>query len=74
MGFLANTENAQMINGLVEDIREALMDYQVCMSSYSFFFTSLTLVLDFTATRYPQRKLSAHREYHPPPPPFVPAD
>ena len=31
IGFLANTENAQKINGLVEDVREALMDYQVCI-------------------------------------------
>ena len=29
-GSLTNTENAQKINGLVEDIREALVDYQVC--------------------------------------------
>jgi hypothetical protein len=36
MGFLTNTENAQRINGLVEDIREALMDYQVCVLNYSF--------------------------------------
>ena len=28
--FLANTENAQRINEMVEDICEALMDYQVC--------------------------------------------
>ena len=31
--FLANTENAQRINGLVEDIREVMMDYQVCASN-----------------------------------------
>jgi hypothetical protein len=28
--FLNNPENAQRLNGLVEDIRYALMDYQVC--------------------------------------------
>ena len=27
--FLKNPENAQMLNGLVEDIRYALIDYQV---------------------------------------------
>jgi len=27
--FLSNTENAQKLNGLVDDIREAVMDYQV---------------------------------------------
>ena len=35
--FLTNTENAQRVNGLVEDIHEALMDYQVCKLNYSFF-------------------------------------
>ena len=28
--FLNHTENAQKLNGLVEDIRDALMGYQVC--------------------------------------------
>jgi len=31
--FLDNTENAQMINSLVEDVHEALMGYQVCMAT-----------------------------------------
>ena len=30
-GFLNDSENAQRLNGLVEDIRYALMDYQVCI-------------------------------------------
>ena len=30
-GFLTNTENTQRINGLVEDIHEVMMDYQVCI-------------------------------------------
>ena len=30
--FLSNTENAQKLNDLVDDIREAVMDYQVCTS------------------------------------------
>lgn len=33
-GFLTNAENAQRINNLVEDIREALINYQVCLLSY----------------------------------------
>ena len=33
-GFLANTENARRINGLVEDIRDTMMDYQVSTSNY----------------------------------------
>ena len=49
--LLTNAENAQKINGLMEDIREALIDYQVCMSSCSF-PPCLTFLLDFTATRY----------------------
>jgi len=28
--FLKNPENAQKVNGLVEDARYALIDYQVC--------------------------------------------
>ena len=28
-GFLSSAESAQRINGLVEDIREVMMDYQV---------------------------------------------
>ena len=28
-GFLANAESAQRINDLVEDIRQAMMEYQV---------------------------------------------
>jgi hypothetical protein len=34
MEFLANAENTQRVNGLVEDIREVMMEYQVCMSNY----------------------------------------
>ena len=33
--FLTNSENTQKINGIVDDIREALMAYQVCMSNYT---------------------------------------
>ena len=51
VGFLASTQNAQRINGLVEDIREAIMDYQVCVSDCSL-LPHLTPVLDFIATGY----------------------
>ena len=37
VGFLTKTENVQRVGGLVEDIREALMGYQVCLSNYSFY-------------------------------------
>ena len=36
VGFFTKTENAQRINGLVEDIHEALMDYQVRGLAYLF--------------------------------------
>ena len=39
-GFLTNPENVQRVNTLVEDIREALMEYQVCILGYSFPTTS----------------------------------
>ena len=50
-GFLANAENAQRINGLVEDIHEVMMDYQVCASNDSF-SPFLMNMLDLVATRY----------------------
>ena len=31
--FLVNAENVRKNNDLVEDIREALLEYQVCMSN-----------------------------------------
>ena len=31
MEFLTKAKNAQRINSLVEDIHEALVDYQVCV-------------------------------------------
>ena len=59
--FLNDPENAQELNFRVEDVRYALLDYQVCppedsLSSY------LTLASDFVAAGYPRRELSANRE------------
>ena len=34
-GFFNNTENAAQLGGLVEGIRDAMMDYQVCASNSS---------------------------------------
>ena len=34
-GFFNNVENAEKIGSLVEDIRDAMMDYQVCIPSDS---------------------------------------
>jgi hypothetical protein len=50
--FLTNTENTQRINRLVEDIREVMMDYQVCMANYLFIKCLMFVILDFTTTRY----------------------
>ena len=51
-GFLTNAESAQRINGLVEDNRQVMMDYQVRAETRSFPLSCLTSVLDFIATRY----------------------
>ena len=45
--FLNNADNAQKLNDLVEDIREAVMDYQVCTSE------RLTLVTSNIGFRLP---------------------
>ena len=31
-GFFKNVDNADKLSGLVEDIRDVMMDYQVCVS------------------------------------------
>ena len=51
-GFLANAESAQRISGLVEDIRQVMMDYQARALAHSFSLPCLTNVLDFATTRY----------------------
>jgi len=61
--FLKNPRSAQELNSLVQDIRDTLMDYQVCS------LKTLALIVanacsDFVATRYLQRGLSADRESH----------
>ena len=30
-GFFSNTENADKLSGLLEDIRDAMLEYQVCI-------------------------------------------
>ena len=34
-GFFNNTKNGETLNGLVEDIRDAMMEYQVCLRDLS---------------------------------------
>ena len=70
-GFFNNVENAGKLGSLVEGIRDVIMEYQVCTSSYSFALY-LTFVLDFIAardlrqaTRYRRQESPTHRESHP---------
>ena len=49
-GFFNNTENATQLGGLVESIRDAMMEYQVCASN-SPSPPRLTLRSDIVATR-----------------------
>ena len=49
-GFFNNIENAAQLSGLVKDIRDAMMGYQVCTSNSSS-PPLLTLLPGFVATR-----------------------
>jgi hypothetical protein len=71
VGFLANTETEQKISGLVEDIREVMMDYQVRVLTHPFLLSFLTNAPDLVATGYLRQDLSAHCGSHPPPPLFL---
>jgi len=59
--FLKSPENAQKFNGLVEDVRDALIDYQVCFPK-SLVLAVANICSDFVATRNLQRGLPADRE------------
>jgi len=48
--FLSNVDNAQKLNDLVDDIREAMMDYQVCTSK------DPTLIVPNVCLRLPYSK------------------
>jgi len=61
--FLKSPENAQGLNGLVEDVRDALIEYQVC-SPKSLALVVANICSDFVATRHLQGGLSADRESH----------
>ena len=64
-GFFNNVGNATKLGGLLEDIRDAMMEYQVCISPNYLVFQYLIFKPDFIATRYLQQQLSAHREFYP---------
>jgi len=50
--FLNNTENAQKLNDLVDDIHEAVMEYQVCTPK------ALALIIPNIFLRLPYNKTS----------------
>ena len=58
---LSDPENARKFNSLVEDIRYALMDYQVRPPEELALIVS-NIASDFSTTRYLQRELSVDRE------------
>lgn len=49
-GFFSNVHNLDKLDGLINDVRDAIMDYQVCMPNCSP-LPCLTVALDFIATR-----------------------
>jgi hypothetical protein len=55
--FLNDTENAQKLNDLVGDIRDALMAYQVCIPKPLALIISDNGAPDFVTTRYLRREL-----------------
>jgi len=63
-GFFNNVTNADKLSGLAEDIRDAMIDYQVCGLNAPF-LSCLTFLLDIVATRYVRKELPNHRESHP---------
>ena len=50
-GFFNNVKNADKLSGLVEDIRDAMIDYQVCVLDAPF-LSCLNILLDIVTTRY----------------------
>jgi hypothetical protein len=49
-GFFNNVENADKLGGLVEDVRDAVMDYQVCIASNNLPFSCSRFPVDVAAT------------------------
>ena len=50
--FLGNVRNADKLGGLLEDIRDAMIEYQVRTSFNYLVLQNLTLEPDFVAARY----------------------
>ena len=62
--FPSNTENAQRLNDLVDDIREAVMDYQV-RTSDGLALSVSNICADFLTAGYPQQRPSVNRKPFP---------
>jgi len=63
--FLSNAENAQKLNDLVDDIREAVMDYQVCTSG-GLAMNMSNIHADFLTAGHLQQHPSVNRKpFHP---------
>ena len=58
-GFFNNVENSGKLGGLVEDVRDAIMDYQVCAAINSSFLC--LIFVDCVATGHVQQKFLTHR-------------
>ena len=63
-GFFNNVVNADKLGGLNEDIRDAMMEYQVCTCDLSA-PALLTFAPDLVTARHLRQELSAHRGSHP---------
>ena len=63
--FLSNADNAQKLNDLVDDIREAVMDYQV-RTSEGLVLSVSYIPTDFLTAGYLQQHPSVNRK------PFIP--
>jgi len=64
VGFFNNFENAGTLGSLVEDIRDALVEYQVCVLNHSS-PSCLTFVLDLIATGSLRQEFPTHCESQP---------
>jgi hypothetical protein len=61
-GFFNNVENADKLGGIVEDIREAVMDYQVRGIQEELTSSRLISISDAVTTRYLPQELPTHCE------------
>ena len=66
-GFIYKPKNADNLSGLVWDLHDAVMDYQVCIQAESQLCSCLTPISDFITTRNLSKELPVHCESHPSP-------